>query len=184
VIVLNNGWAISTPTDRQTAATTFAAKAAAAGIPGERVDGNDVLAVHAAMTRARAHAASTGPILLELVTYRMGAHTNSDDPTRYVPEDELAAWRARDPIESFRARLVAADEWSDDDHQRTVDEVETRVDRIVDSALARPIDPNLMFDHVLATDSRRTARDRAEFAASREQVSDTQASDEQVAWRP
>ncbi len=53
VVVLNNGWAISTPTDRQTAATTFAAKAAAAGIPGERVDGNDVLAVHTAMTRAR-----------------------------------------------------------------------------------------------------------------------------------
>ena len=90
VVCINNGWAISTPVDHQTAASTFAAKGAAAGIPGVRVDGNDVLAVvDAARDARRRAAAGDGPTLLELVTYRMGAHTNSDDPTRYVPDDEL-----------------------------------------------------------------------------------------------
>ncbi len=91
VACINNGWAISTPTEHQTAAETFAAKGAAAGIPGVRVDGNDVLAVVEATRAARRRAAAgDGPTLLELVTYRMGAHTNSDDPTRYVPDDALA----------------------------------------------------------------------------------------------
>ena len=86
VVVLNNGWAISTPTSRQTAAPTFAAKAEAVGVPSARVDGNDVLAVVVAARAARACAvAGEGPQLLELITYRMGVHTNSDDPTRYVP---------------------------------------------------------------------------------------------------
>ncbi len=118
----------------------------------------------------------------------MGAHTNSDDPTRYVPEGDLAAWRERDPIESLRTRLVAAGQWSDHDHQRAVDEVEARVDRIVDAALARPVDPNRMFDHVLATDTPRTRRDRVEFAASGDpasaQPASEPASDEPVSWRP
>ena len=164
VVVLNNGWAISTPTHRQTAAATFAAKADAAGALGVRADGNDVLAVLEAASRARAHAQREGPVVLELVTYRMGAHTNSDDPTRYVPTDELEAWRARDPIEQLRTRLARAGAWNDDDHARAAEQVEARVERIVDAALARPADPAAAFDHVVANDTPRLARQRADLA--------------------
>jgi pyruvate dehydrogenase E1 component alpha subunit len=165
VAVLNNGWAISTPTSRQTASATLAAKADATGALGVRVDGNDVLAVHDAATRACAHARREGPVVLELVTYRMGAHTNSDDPTRYVPPAELDAWRARDPIEQFRARLAATGQWSDDDHRAALADVDARVDHIVDVAIDAPVDPRRAFDHVLATDTPRLAQQRAELAA-------------------
>ena len=167
VVVLNNGWAISTPTRRQTAAASFAAKADGTGALGVRADGNDVLAVLDAASHARAHALREGPIVLELVTYRMAAHTNSDDPTRYVPPEELEAWRARDPIEQFRARLARSGTWSDDDHARALEEVEARVERIVDAALARPVDPAAAFDHVVATDTPPLARQRADLAARR-----------------
>jgi len=156
VVVINNGWAISTPSAHQTAAESFAAKGAAVGIPGVIVDGNDVLAVLAAARDARARAAAgAGPTLLELRTYRMGAHTTSDDPTRYVPPDELAAWAERDPITRFRAQLTAAGQW-DDAHQQAVDAaVEARLERIVDAALARPLDPSDTLDHLQATRSPR-----------------------------
>ena len=106
-----------------------------------------------ARRRRRAHAACAareGPIVLELVTYRMGAHTNSDDPTRYVPAEELAEWRARDPIEQFRAELAPRARGTTPTTQRAVDEVEERLERIVDAALARPVDPAAALDHVVA----------------------------------
>jgi pyruvate dehydrogenase E1 component alpha subunit len=166
VVVLNNGWAISTPTKRQTAASTFAAKADAVGIPGVRVDGNDVLAVGEAARVARGRAAAgDGPTLVELLTYRMGAHTNSDDPTRYVPESELAEWRKRDPIDRFRARLTEAGTWDDASHQTLVDEVEARLERIIDAAFAHPVDPNAALDHRTAHDDPRLTRQRRELAA-------------------
>ncbi len=166
VVVLNNGWAISTPTTRQTAAATFAAKAEAVGVPSVRVDGNDVLAVveagaHRACARGRA---AKGPMLLELITYRMGAHTNSDDPTRYVPAADLAAWKERDPIELFRARLRELGDYDDDAHQSLVDEVEARLERIIDAAFEHEVDPNDALDHVTAEDSPRLAQ-RARRAA-------------------
>jgi TPP-dependent pyruvate/acetoin dehydrogenase alpha subunit len=165
VVCLNNGWAISTPTGRQTAAESFAAKGAAAGIPGVRVDGNDVLAVVEATRVARRRAAAgEGPTLLEVVTYRMGAHTNSDDPTRYVPDDELREWRARDPIERFRRQLERAAVWDDDRHAAAVDAAEARLDRIIDAALAREVDPATALDHITASVSPRTAAQRAEIA--------------------
>jgi pyruvate dehydrogenase E1 component alpha subunit len=156
VAVINNGWAISTPSADQTAAESFAAKGAAFGIPGVIVDGNDVLAVVGAVREARAHAASgAGPVLLELQTYRMGAHTTSDDPTRYVPPEELAAWAARDPIEQFRTQLTAAGQWDDARHEAVLAAVEARLERIVDAALARPVDPADTLDHLEATPSPR-----------------------------
>jgi pyruvate dehydrogenase E1 component alpha subunit len=192
VAVINNGWAISTPTTRQTAAASFASKAAAAGVPGERVDGNDVLAVHDAAVRARRHAATSGPIVLELVTYRMGAHTNSDDPTRYVPPEDLASWRERDPIEHFRARLTADGLWTDAAHQAVVDDVEARLERLVDAAMDRDVDPHRMFDHVFATDAPRITEQRADLAAhagpdtpgARTREDDAHAADGSVSWRP
>ena len=136
VVCINNGWAISTPVERQTAAETFAAKGAAAGIPGVRVDGNDVVAVLEATREARRRAArGDGPTLLELVTYRMGAHTNSDDPTRYVPADELADWRTRDPIERFANELRRSGSWDDERHEAASAAVEERLERIIERAL-------------------------------------------------
>jgi pyruvate dehydrogenase E1 component alpha subunit/2-oxoisovalerate dehydrogenase E1 component alpha subunit len=104
----NNQWAISTPVSRQTASETFAVKALAYGMPGVRVDGNDVLAVYATVRDAAARArAGGGPTLVEAVTYRMGAHSSSDDPTRYRPEGDDAAWRDRDPLARFATWLAA-----------------------------------------------------------------------------
>ncbi|HUL61153.1 MAG TPA: thiamine pyrophosphate-dependent enzyme [Anaeromyxobacteraceae bacterium] len=100
----NNGWAISVPRDKQTAAETIAQKAIAYGMRGERVDGNDLVAVHNATRRARARAAAgEGPTLLECVTYRMEGHSTSDDPRAYRPMELVEPWRKKDPI--LRLRL-------------------------------------------------------------------------------
>jgi pyruvate dehydrogenase E1 component alpha subunit/2-oxoisovalerate dehydrogenase E1 component alpha subunit len=105
----NNQWAISTPASRQTASRTFAIKALAYGMPGVRVDGNDVLAVHAAVREAAARArAGEGPTLVEAVTYRVGAHSSSDDPHRYRTEADEAGWAEKDPLRRFGAHLAQA----------------------------------------------------------------------------
>jgi pyruvate dehydrogenase E1 component alpha subunit len=166
VVCINNGWAISTPADHQTAAESFAAKGAAAGIPGVRVDGNDVVAVLEATREARRRAAAgDGPTLLELVTYRMGAHTNSDDPTRYVPDDELAEWRARDPVERFAGELRRAGMWDERRQESAAAAVEERLERIIERALAREVDPASALDHVVLEPSARSRAQRAEIAA-------------------
>ncbi len=110
----NNQWAISVPVSRQTATATLAEKAQAYGLPGVRVDGMDALAVYAA-TRDAAEAARAGkgPTLVEAVTYRMGPHSSSDDPSRYRDEAEVAAWRAKDPLLRFRKYLEHAHGWTD-----------------------------------------------------------------------
>lgn len=103
----NNQWAVSTPTTRQTASETIAVKARSYGMPGIRIDGNDVLAVHGTVKSARARArGGGGPTFVEAVTYRMGAHSTSDDPTRYQPQEELEAWRRNDPIDRLGAFLL------------------------------------------------------------------------------
>ena len=165
VACINNGWAISTPTTQQTAAASFAAKGAAAGIPGVRVDGNDLLAVLDATRAARARAAAgDGPTLLELVTYRMGAHTNSDDPTRYVPDTELAEWRTRDPVERFLTHLRRSGSWDDARIDATAAAVEERLERIIERALAREVDPAAALDHVVASPSARSRAQQADIA--------------------
>jgi len=104
----NNGWAISVPSNEQFAAP-IAARAAGYGMPGVRVDGNDVLAVYAvtrdAVERARA---GEGPTLIEAVTYRIGPHSTADDAARYRDEGEVTAWRERDPIDRYRTHLLDA----------------------------------------------------------------------------
>jgi TPP-dependent pyruvate/acetoin dehydrogenase alpha subunit len=103
----NNRWAISTPLSQQCAAPSLADKAIGYGMPGVRVDGNDVLAVaqvtKEAVDRARA---GGGPTFIEALTFRMGPHSSSDDPTRYRAPAEVEEWKRRDPIERFRAYLV------------------------------------------------------------------------------
>lgn len=109
----NNGWAISVPVERQTATATFAEKGIAYGVPGVRVDGNDLFAV-IAVTRAALERAKSGggPTLIEALTYRMGGHSTSDDPTRYRAKDELDPWVQRDPIERTRRYLERRGAWS------------------------------------------------------------------------
>jgi 2-oxoisovalerate dehydrogenase E1 component alpha subunit len=103
----NNGWAISVPRERQTASETIAQKAIAYGMRGERVDGNDLLAVHAATRRARARAAAgEGPTLVECVTYRMEGHSTSDDPRAYRPAELVEPWRKKDPLLRLRRHLL------------------------------------------------------------------------------
>jgi len=116
LVCRNNGWAISVPRELQTASETIAQKAVAYGIHGERVDGNDLLAVHGATRRARERAAAgQGPTLLECVTYRVEGHSTSDDPRAYRGADEVEPWRARDPIPRlgrylrWRKRLAKGD---------------------------------------------------------------------------
>lgn len=107
--VQNNQWAISVPVSRQQAGPSIAHRAIGYGMPGIRVDGNDVLACYAVMAEAAERARQGGgPTLIEAVTYRMGPHTTSDDPTRYRAEDELDEWRARDPIARYRTYLQTA----------------------------------------------------------------------------
>ena len=101
----NNQWAISEPIERQSRAPLYR-RAAGFGLPGVRVDGNDVLAVHAVTTAALDRARSGGgPTFIEAYTYRMGAHTTSDDPTKYRLEHELELWRDRDPLSRVRTYL-------------------------------------------------------------------------------
>jgi pyruvate dehydrogenase E1 component alpha subunit len=104
----NNQWAISTPCTVQSASRTFAVKALAYGFPGVRADGNDVLAVYSAVLGAVERARrGDGPTLVEALTYRVSAHSSSDDPTRYRDETVTEAWRRKDPIARFRRFLLA-----------------------------------------------------------------------------
>ncbi|HEX9823064.1 MAG TPA: pyruvate dehydrogenase (acetyl-transferring) E1 component subunit alpha [Actinomycetota bacterium] len=104
----NNGWAISVPLERQTAGEIYR-KAEGYGFPGVRVDGNDVLAVYKVTEEAAARAREGTPTLIEAVTYRMGPHSTADDRSRYQPEEQIAEWGGRDPIERLRLHLVAGD---------------------------------------------------------------------------
>jgi pyruvate dehydrogenase E1 component alpha subunit len=103
----NNQWAISVPTSKQSASESYAIKASAYGMPGIQVDGNDVLAVYKVTKEAVERARNgEGPTLIELVTFRMAAHSTSDDPSRYCPPEELKAWAAKDPLKRFEAYLL------------------------------------------------------------------------------
>ena len=119
----NNGWAISMPVRNQTAASALADKAVGYGMPGVQVDGMDVLAVYSATREAVERARSGGgPTLVEAVTYRYGPHATADDPTLYRREEEVSAWRDRDPIARFKRFLVRQDLWSDDIDQQVTEE--------------------------------------------------------------
>jgi pyruvate dehydrogenase E1 component alpha subunit/2-oxoisovalerate dehydrogenase E1 component alpha subunit len=129
----NNQWAISTPSTAQTASASFAVKAVAYGIPGVRVDGNDVLAVYAMVKQAVDTARrGGGPALVEALTYRVSAHSSSDDPTRYRDERVTEEWKKKDPIERYRRFLFAQgllDVPTDEQLRATIDaEVRAAID--------------------------------------------------------
>ncbi|BBX74386.1 3-methyl-2-oxobutanoate dehydrogenase subunit alpha [Mycobacterium shinjukuense] len=125
--VQNNQYAISVPVRKQTAAPSIAHKAIGYGMPGVRVDGNDVLACYAVMAEAVARARSGGgPTLIEAVTYRLGPHTTADDPARYRSQQEVDHWLALDPIPRYRAYLQGQGLWS----QRLQERVAARSQRM------------------------------------------------------
>jgi 2-oxoisovalerate dehydrogenase E1 component alpha subunit len=130
----NNGYAISMPVERQSGSATIAQKADGYGMPGVRVDGNDLFAVYAATEQAVARAAGgLGPTLIEAVTYRMGPHTTTDDPARYRTRDEEGSWAGRDPLDRVRRYLESEDAWDRTAEaevlQRASEEIETAVER-------------------------------------------------------
>ena len=153
LVCRNNGWAISVPRELQTASETIAQKAVAYGIQGERVDGNDLLAVHAATRRARERAAAgQGPTLLECVTYRVEGHSTSDDPRAYRGPDEVEPWRARDPILRMGRYLQWRKVLAGGDTERFRAEAREQVRRAVEEAEAFAPKPALetLFEGVYA----------------------------------
>ncbi len=112
----NNGWAISVPTERQTASRTFAEKAVAYGFPGVRVDGNDIFAVIKVTRDAIARAArGEGPTLIEAMTYRLSGHSTSDDPKAYRPDNSVDPWRSQDPLPRLKNHMKETQGWTDED---------------------------------------------------------------------
>jgi 2-oxoisovalerate dehydrogenase E1 component alpha subunit len=125
--IQNNGWAISVPVSHQMAAPSIAHRAIGYGMPGIRVDGNDVLACYAVVAEAAQRARDGGgPTLIEAITYRMGPHTTSDDPTRYRSDVEVAHWAALDPIDRYRTYLQGIGVWT----ERLEERVEARLKRV------------------------------------------------------
>jgi pyruvate dehydrogenase E1 component alpha subunit len=177
----NNQWAISIPLKKQTHSRTIAQKALAYGIPGIQVDGNDVLAVHAASREAVDRArAGDGPTLIECVTYRLGVHTTADDPTRYRSDEEVRAWERRDPLTRFSAYLEKKGLLDAGVEQEIEEEIAQGVKNF--EAAAGP-DPLRVFDHVYATLPAHLQAQRAE-AAARFQTETEGASDRRVGEAP
>ena len=135
----NNQWAISVPLSRQTAAESIAVKAIGYGFPGVRVDGNDLLAVIAATREAVERARrGEGPTLVEALTFRMGGHSSSDDPTRYRDAALVGEWEKRDPVQRFRLYLRAKGLLADGDEERWTQEFEEEIAVAVREAEALP----------------------------------------------
>ncbi len=131
----NNQWAISVPVEKQTASESFAIKAKAYGFDGIRVDGNDILAVYQATREAAEKARrGEGPTLIEAVTYRMGPHSSSDDPDRYVPDEDLEQWGQRDPIDRFRAYLVSQGVLDDAGEEEIRDRINEEISAAIEDA--------------------------------------------------
>ena len=151
-LVLNNQWAISTPVDRQTAADSYADRAAGYGFDGVLVDGNDVLATYRATRRAVETAREGEPTLIEALTYRRGAHSSSDDDSRYRPEGELEPWRERDPIDRYERFLADRGLWDESYADRTREEAERNAREAAEEALsiADEQTPHELFDEVFA----------------------------------
>jgi 2-oxoisovalerate dehydrogenase E1 component alpha subunit len=165
----NNGWAISTPCERQTAAETIAQKAPGYGMRGERVDGNDLLAVHAATRRARARAvAGEGPTLLECITYRMEGHSTSDDPRLYRPEALLEPWRRKDPILRIHRYLERRGNLDEASEGRLRAEVKDELQRALAEAEAVKAPPSFssLFEDVYAEPLRQQKEQLEELEAA------------------
>jgi pyruvate dehydrogenase E1 component alpha subunit len=153
IIIQNNQWAISTPRAVQTKAKTLAHKAIGYGIEGIQVDGNDPLAMYIAAKEAKERALrGDGPTLIEALTYRLGPHTTSDDPTIYRSSEEVAYWEKRDPITRFRIYLISQGHWTIEEDDALVKEYKASVNKIfkeVETSGLIPLDE--VFKHTFDT---------------------------------
>jgi pyruvate dehydrogenase E1 component alpha subunit len=137
----NNQWAISVPLSKQMAAPVYK-RAAGFGMPGVQVDGNDVLAVYSVSQTAVARARDGGgPTLIEAMTYRLGAHTTTDDPTRYRTEADLAEWTAREPLARYRTFLERNGLWSQEFEADVQAECDATAAHIRDTVNDMPVPP-------------------------------------------
>ena len=138
----NNGYAISTPTDEQYKGDGIASRGIGYGIKTIRVDGNDLLAVHAATMAARDFAVTNNaPVLIECMTYRVGGHSTSDDPSGYRSKDEENAWRNKDPIQRFKHWLLNKNWWSEDEEASLVEAYRTEILSVLKKVEKLPLQP-------------------------------------------
>ena len=167
----NNQWAISVPREHQTKSKTLAQKAIAYGVPGLQVDGNDVLAVHAATAEAIERArAGDGPTMIEAVTYRLGIHTTADDPSKYRDEEEVERWKERDPIPRLQRYLKERDLLSDDEISEIEEDVDEEIEQAwqeTQSRMEELDDPAVMFDHLFAEAPPSLTRQHESFVRDR-----------------
>ena len=164
-VLQNNGWAISVPTSAQTKAVNLSKRAEGYGIPGVRVDGNDIVAVYHATREAVERARrGEGPTLIETVTYRVKPHTVSDDPGRYRTEDLTNEWLTKDPVVRLRAFLTSRGVWSDEHEAALVQEITDEFEAAVLEAdsYGEPT-PSEIVDHVFATPTPALSEQRAQL---------------------
>ena len=165
-ICRNNGWAISLPVSKQSASETLAIKARAYGFEGIRIDGNDALTVYETTKKALDKAKSGGgPTLIETLTYRIGAHSTADDPTRYRDSKEAELWSLKDPIAILRKNLVGRKILNEKIEEKLSQEVSEIVARAAKSQEEIPLLPpeKLIFDDVYAELSRDLLEQRDEL---------------------
>ena len=162
----NNQWAISEPLEKQSRIPLYK-RAQGYGFPGVRVDGNDVFACLAVTRKALENARTgQGPTLIEAFTYRMGAHTTTDDPTRYRLKAEEEAWKLKDPIERVKAYLVRNDMADAGFFDKVDDEAKQTARELREACLAMPDpEPLSMFDHVYAEPHPLMTEEQEQFAA-------------------
>jgi 2-oxoisovalerate dehydrogenase E1 component alpha subunit len=174
-LVQNNGYAISVPLAKQTAAPALAAKGVGYGIPSLLIDGNDAAAVYSAvLAGVERAAAGGGPTLIEAVTYRIEAHTNADDATRYRTGEEVSAWLERDPVTRLEAYLrnqrllddTAAGRLAAE-AERLAQEVRTRMNEEV------AVDPGELFEHVYARPTAALEQQRAALLAELRELAES-----------
>lgn len=138
----NNGYAISTPASRQFASDGIAPKGIGYGIKAYRIDGNDYFAVHEVVSRARKECLEgKGPILIEAMTYRLGAHSTSDDPTLYRLQKDVDEWEKKCPIARLRRYLESKKLWDDAKEKKFIDEVNEEITKAIAAAKGAPRPP-------------------------------------------
>jgi pyruvate dehydrogenase E1 component alpha subunit len=164
-VIINNQWAISVKREIQTAAQTLAQKAIAAGIPGEQVDGNDVIAVHHAVSQALIKARNhSSPHVIEAITYRLGDHTTADDATRYRDPNTVSEHWTEDPIMRLRTYLSSTGAWTKADEEKLLTDCARDVDAAIERYLATPMPtPTDMFDYLFKETPISLAEQRATF---------------------
>jgi 2-oxoisovalerate dehydrogenase E1 component alpha subunit len=165
--VQNNRYAISVPLSRQTAAPSLAHKGVGYGVASEQVDGNDPVAVLAVLTAAVEHARSgRGPFLIEAHTYRLEAHTNADDPSRYRDGNEVDAWLGRDPIVRLENHLRGIGALDDVAVEAARTEAESAAADLRARMHIEPVvDPLSLFDHVFAQPTTQLVEQREQVRA-------------------